>query len=149
MTTTTGRGRRASRTRRSVLLLLPVTVMVAGCGRVDVAPPSPTVTLTVISAPWTGWSKEQPEPEPSEESVTKGSTFTRDSQGDEITFTVKAVDDDEVTLSTSEPMSPRSEDGGIDLSTDQTKFSVVKGETLKITTPTMDSGTTFEITYED
>lgn len=114
----------------------------------DLGTPSPTVTLTVLATGWTGWSKDHPEAGPSAESVTKGTEFTRDSAVGELTFTVKSVDEEELTLRTSQPMSERSETGGIDLTTEQRSFTVAAGETLEITTPSMDIGTTFEITYE-
>ena len=152
-TTTTRAAERRSagilRTRRCVLLLLPVSTLVAGCGLVEALNPSPTVTLTVISSDWTGWSTDQPAPESATESVTKGSEFTRDGAGGELTFTVTSVDDEELTLRTSQPMSERSETGGIDLTTNQKSFTVAVGDTLEITTPTMDGGTTYAITYEE
>ncbi|MGP4976025.1 hypothetical protein [Brachybacterium tyrofermentans] len=152
-TTTTRAAERRSagilRTRRCVLLLLSVSTLVAGCGLLEAVNPPPTVTLTVISSDWTGWSTDQPAPESATESVTKGSEFTRDGAGGELTFTVTSVDDEELTLRTSQPMSERSETGGIDLTTNQKSFTVAVGDTLEITTPTMDGGTTYAITYEE
>lgn len=149
MQTTTRPRQVGGSTRRAVLFALPTMALAAGCGRIDKAPPAPTVTLSVVDADWTGWSSDQPEADHGTEQVTEGSEFTRDSMVGELTFTVEAVDEDELTLRTSAPMSPRSEDGGIDLTTDQRTFSVAAGKTLEITTPTMDGGTTFEITYEE
>lgn len=151
-TTTRATGRRSPSTlstRRGVLFLLPVTTLIAGCGLLEAVDPSPTVTLTVVSSGWTGWSTDQPAPESATESVTKGSEFSREGDGGELTLTVKEVDDEELTLRTSQPMSERSETGGIDLTTEQRTFTVAVGETLEITTPTMDGGTTYAITYEE
>ena len=111
--------------------------------------PAPTVTLTIVSSGWTGWSEEQPEPEDSTEEVTEGTEFERPALGEAMTFTVLSVTSEELTLRTSSPMSTRSESGGIDLRTDEDTFTIAVGETLEIVTPTMDGGTTFEVTYEE
>ena len=54
-----------------------------------------------------------------------------------------------VVLSTDTPLSEREGYESIDLGTDQDNFTVRAGETLEITTPTMDAGTTFEISIAD
>ena len=77
------------------------------------------------------------------------SEFVRRALGDDITFTVRSATDRELTLHTSTPMSERAWGDGIDLTTDQDTFTIAAGGTLTITTPSMDGGTTFEITYEE
>ena len=54
-----------------------------------------------------------------------------------------------VVLSTDTPLSEREGDESIDLGTDQDTFTVRAGDTLEVTTPTMDAGTTFEISIAD
>lgn len=145
------RGPRAggvSRIARRGVLLLPLALL-PGCAVVDRVRPAVTVTLTIVASGWTGWSKEQPEPETSTEEVTRGSEFVRRALGDDITFTVRSATDRELTLHTSTPMSERAWGDGINLTTDQDTFTIAAGGTLTITTPSMDGGTTFEITYEE
>lgn len=142
------RARGVSQIARRGVLLLPLALL-PGCALVDRVRPAPTVTLTIVASGWTGWSEEQPEPESSTEEVTRGSEFVRPGFGDDITFTVRSVTDRQLTLGTSTPMSERAEGEGIDLTTDQDTFTIAAGGTLKITTPSMDGGTTFEITYEE
>lgn len=107
--------------------------------------PAATVTLTIVTSPWSGWSREQPEDETSAEEVTRGTTFTRPVVGGDVVFTVGTCTARRVGLRTGSPLSERKGDEGIDLGTDQDAFTVTAGETLRLTTPTMDAGTTFEI----
>jgi hypothetical protein len=131
-------------TRRAALLAAPL-LLLPGCAPVDRMPPAATVTLTVVTSPWSGWSREQPGDEASAEEVTRGTTFTRSAMGEDIVFTVTTCTARRVVLRTDTPLSEREGVEGIDLGTDQDTFTVRAGETLKVTTPTMDAGTTFEI----
>jgi len=131
-------------TRRATLLAAPL-LLLPGCALVDRVRPAETVTLTVVTSPWSGWSREQPEAETSTEEVTRGTTFTRSAMGEDVVFTVRTCTARRVVLRTDTPLSEWEGDEGIDLGTDQDAFTVRAGETLKITTPTMDAGTTFEI----
>ena len=135
---------RRSTTRRGVLLATPL-LLLPGCALVDRVRPAETVTLTVVTSPWSGWSREQPEEETSTEEVTRGSTFTRSAMGEDVVFTVRTCTTKRVVLRTDTTLSEREGDDGIDLGTDQDTFTVRAGETLTVTTPTMDAGTTFEI----
>ena len=135
-------------TRRGALLAAPL-LLLPGCALVDRVRPAETVTLTVVTSPWSGWSREQPEDETSAEEVTQGSTFTRSAMGEDIVFTVGTCTARRVVLRTDTPLSEREGDESIDLGTDQDTFTVRAGETLEITTPTMDAGTTFEISIAD
>lgn len=63
-----------------------------------------------------------------------------------LTVTVSSISDKEIILQTNTPMSDKV-DGTVDLNTDKTEFSIHIGESLKLTTPTMDEGNiySFEI----
>lgn len=77
--------------------------------------------------------------------MTRGTPFTRSAMGEDVVFTVRTCTVRRVVLRTDTPLSERQGEEGIDLGTDQDTFTVRAGETLKVTTPTMDAGATFEI----
>lgn len=131
-------------TRRGALLAAPL-LLLPGCALVDRVRAAETVTLTVVTSPWNGWSREQPEDETSTEEVTQGATFSRPALGGDVVFTVRRCTEQRVVLRTDIPLSEQEGDGGIDLGTDQDTFTVTAGETLTLITPTLDAGTTFEI----
>lgn len=69
--------------------------------------------------------------------------------GDDIHVEVTSVDSDSVELSTSTDLAPEGETGGINLNDLSSSFTVDAGEELKVSTPTMDAGTTWTLTLEE
>ncbi len=104
------------------------------------------VTIDVVRQGWTGWSREQPKPITRQVTVSEGESFRVDDLGGEIVFTVKHIDDGRVELESSESLSPREGDAGVDLRSDQDEFELTADGPLTVTTPTMDAGVTFTLT---
>src|SRR5699024_4343645 len=120
-------------------------LVLTGCGLV-VGEPDP-VPLTIVSSDWSGWAEGQGSSEGSRDvEATEGESIDL---ADDLEVTFTEVEEDSVRIRTSQHMSPTSEDGGIDLSSTQTDFTVERGETLEIVTPTMDSGTTYEFSFTE
>lgn len=101
------------------------------------------VTLEVTTQGWTGWSREQPEPETHEVTVSEGDTFEVHVLGGPATFTVVEVRGDELELESDESFSVRDGTGsGFSLTDTETEFEVNRPGRLELVTPTMDAGTT-------
>ena len=132
--------------RRSLALALAAACLpsLTGCGLLDPDPGPVPVTFT--SSSWNGWERDhEPTRTTMTVDVTKGASVPFTGHVDfDITFT--DVDEDSVELTTSEPMSPRGEGGGLSLADTETEFTVERGETLRFSTPTMDGGMHYEVT---
>lgn len=125
------------------LLLVPLLLAVGpltGCG--DDGP----VRLEVTVQDWTGWTEQQPEPVVTTHELSEGDSFTVEViGGDEVVVTVVQVDGEEVALETSEPMAGEGGGGGFDLRDPRTEFSLDRGGSVELGTPTMDGGTTVTV----
>lgn len=154
-------------TRRAAALstlALSAPVLLAACG--TSGPAEPAGTITVTATDWSGWRTPSPSP-PTSGTASSASTPASTPDGPtevelpasegasvdveiltgELTITVTDVDDDEVELETSQGMSLKGE-GGISLTDVPDEFTLAAGETLALSTPTMDAGTTVELTWE-
>ncbi|WP_068266360.1 hypothetical protein [Janibacter limosus] len=132
--------------RRTLALVAAASCLPAltGCGLLE--PESGPVPVTITSSSWNGWDRNhKPTPKTTTIDATKGASVPFTGFVDfEITFT--DVGEDSVELTTSEPMSPRGESGGLHLRDTETEFTVERGETLRFSTPTMDGGMHYEVT---
>ncbi len=147
-----------STVRRLALTLAAVLGLVLGLGACSrtAAPSTPAPVIRVEVTSWSGWDVP---PEPGEPTPTRPPPTVYELRGEEgevlqvpvligpLHVRVTGRTDDTVEVRTSEAMSPRGERGGIDLSSDQTEFTIHRGEPLAITTPTTDAGTTLTFTY--
>ncbi|MGY5764466.1 hypothetical protein ACXET9_04605 [Brachybacterium sp. DNPG3] len=106
-------------------------------------------SLRVVISDWTGWSEEQPEPVTVDLEAEEGDVLDLGEAPFGVVLTVTRLTAERLTLTSNDPLSERSEGGGIDLRTKQTTFRVDRGRTIEMTTPTMDAGTTFAVTYLD
>lgn len=113
------------------LLALPGALALTGCG--DDGP----VELEVTVQDWSGWQREQPEPERFTRTLAEGDTFTVDVLGeDDLEVTLVEVDGGEIAVETSARLAV---DGGLrDLAT---SFSFERGGSIELETPTLDAGT--------
>ncbi|GAB3106732.1 hypothetical protein GCM10027055_01370 [Janibacter alkaliphilus] len=150
-------------TRRAAALstlALSAPVLLAACG--TSGPAEPAGTITVTATDWSGWRTPSPSPPTSgtassastpdgptevELPASEGASVDVETLTGELTITVTDVDDDEVELETSQGMSLKGE-GGISLTDVPDEFTLAAGETLALSTPTMDAGTTVELTWE-
>lgn len=114
----------------------------AGDGTEESSDPA---SLKVETQDWTGWSREQPQPSTRTVEVRVGESIDIEALGDTRSFEVTDIEVKHVSLSSDEAWSPRSESGGIDLTSTQTQFEVTASEPLEVSTPTMDGGTTVTI----
>lgn len=65
---------------------------------------------------------------------------------DEITFTITKSKRNSITIKTNQPMSLKeNEENKIDLQSEKTDFTLEKGNTIFLTTPTMDAGATYKL----
>ena len=103
------------------------------------------VTLEVTTQDWTGWSREQPEPDSESVTLGEGETFTVTMLGDEVTVTVADVDDDGIVLETSKELAHRNPGGGSDLDDLTDEFTLDRDGSVAFTTPSLDGGTTVTV----
>jgi hypothetical protein len=104
-------------------------------------------TLKIVHQPWTGWSAEQPTSTDETVSIACGQTYKLKI----ITGTAKLLVLEAGSQSAKVEISGlvRSSGGGYDLRDDGSarQYLIKKGESIELSTPTMDAGDTFTITY--
>ena len=137
--------------RRVALLIavLPTVLFAAGCadeGGGDTATDPAPLTLSVESQGWTGWQREQPEPELTSETITDGSTFEVAAISGPIEFTVVEIAGYGVELETDDSLVITDAEGDIDFDETTTHFTLDREEPLALATPTMDAGTHITLT---
>lgn len=76
-------------------------------------------------------------------------TTIQDRYVDDLTISVTTVSGESAEITTSQPMAPAGKTGGKNLNDLQTRFTVAKHEPVTFSTPTMDGGTKYTVTYED
>lgn len=129
-------------------LVLAAVLALAGCIPDQDPELRPAPEIDVVQQDWTGWQREQPEPEEHTLTGAKGERLTVRGMGGELTVEVTGVGDETVEIETSQSMSQRVPGrSGIDLTSDQRDFTVRRGEPLEITTTTTDQGTTLTLTW--
>lgn len=140
-----------TRTRRPApavlagLLAAVLLCLLAACGDgAGDGKPAATedVDLDVTVQDWNGWSRDQPKPTSRTESVGEGDSFEVKVLTGELTITVMAIDDEEITIETSRAMSEKRDGGGIDVRADDAEFTFDRDGEISLSTPTMDAGTT-------
>jgi hypothetical protein len=103
------------------------------------------VELQVTVQDWSGWQREQPEPETRSVTVGLGDSFTVDTLGDDVTVTVLALNRNEIELGTSSDLAPESGLGGADHNRLRSTFDLRRDDAVEFSTPTLDAGTTVRI----
>lgn len=142
---------RTPRRLRARAALAPVLALLltgsAACGE-DGGADDETVTITVVSRDWSGWS-EGPAPDPVRKQVEVGEddTFEVEVLTDPLRVTVAEIAGSRVELELDQAMAPVNEGGGIDLNDDVTALTLTGTAPVEVATPTMDAGThvTFRI----
>lgn len=132
------------RTLLAVLALL--TISTAGCSDDG---PAPTLRIEVSS--WSGWEEPAPGAEPQvavhELRGAEGEQVTVDVLTGELRITVDERDGDALKLELDQEMAPHGSGGGMSLNDLQDEFTLEAGDTIGFSTPTMDAGTTVEVTW--
>ena len=98
--------------------------------------------IKIISSSWSGWSADY-KPEEKESFCELSLDGTCSADGGRLSFTIASIDDDSVTIHTSKAFSDKED--GINLLSDKQDFTIKKGESLKLRTPTMDAGFTYKL----
>ncbi|MFC7405277.1 hypothetical protein [Georgenia alba] len=123
---------------RHVLPLLAVLIGLAACS----AEPEPDpVEVSVEVRDWTGWSREQPEPEHTTVELSDGATFQVETVSGTVTFTATDVSVEDIELETDQDLVVPNPGGGIDLDGGESRFTLTPDPPLELVTPTMDAGT--------
>lgn len=107
---------------------------------------SAPVELEIVVQDWSGWQREQPEPETRSVTVGQGDAFTVSTVGDDVTVTVIGLHRDRIELGTSSELAPESGAGGSDLNQLRSRFELRRGGAVEFSTPTLDAGTSVRIT---
>ena len=115
-----------------IFILFCVLITITACDSKE------KLNLKVIA---TSWSSGQNMQAPEEEfyyDVKLNEEYTVKEGGLGLTFTITEINKDSIVIKTTEPFSEGEE--GINLQSKQKKFTIKKGEKIKLTTPTMDAG---------
>lgn len=124
---------------------LALALPLGGCGVLDrdQAP----VPMTITANDWNGWDPDHESTETTTEvEAVEGQTVRVD---DDLEITFTDVGDDEVEIRTTDAMSPVNDGGGINLRNPEHDFTVDRGTSLELATPTTDAGTTYELELTD
>ena len=128
------------------IVALVAMAMTAACG--SDATSAGSVSIKVVSADWSGWTEEQPEPETSTVTASPGSTFEVTTAVGTVEFSVVEVDGDHIELETDSALVPLNPGGGMDFDAATERFTLISEEPLQLGTPTTDAGTTVTLTVK-
>lgn len=104
-------------------------------------------TLEVTTSSWSGWEEGYQPKETVYTYEVDAPGFIMVPPEDGFEIEILEIDVNGITFKTETPMAPYGR--GINLSTDQTVFTVYRGQTLSLVTPTMDYGDIYIITLTD
>lgn len=142
---------------KSILLFLLISL--CACGKKDnqndIRKKEDTVKtadIVVVCSDWNGWDAYYEPVEVTEEyTVEEGDTINLDkySMSDDFNFKIVSIKDKSIIIETNQSMSGSEVDYPyIDLSSDETFFVVLKGEKIKLVTPSTDCGDIYIIEYK-
>lgn len=135
-----------SRARTLLAVLALLTASTAGCSDDG---PAPILRIEVSS--WNGWEEPAPGAEPRvavhELRGAEGEEVTLDVLTGELRITVDERDGDALRLELDQEVAPLGSGGGMSLNDLQDEFALEAGDTVRFSTPTMDAGTTVEVTW--
>lgn len=112
--------------------------------------------IKIISSSWSGWSEDYTPKETEsyceislhEKCVVKTRQYSnaegKEFEEEVLSFEIESINDDSVDIHTFQVFSDNEK--GINLLSDKQDFTIKEGESLKLTTPTMDAGDTFTLT---
>lgn len=97
--------------------------------------------LTVTSTGWSGWTGKTWADGRYVFDTELGKKYNLSDDGYlGLSFTIKSIDDDGITIETGQAMSPVSENGGISPLSDQRQFEITLDDPCELATATMDEG---------
>ena len=98
--------------------------------------PTGIMVLSITKSSWSGWFEDyEPEEQTLEYLIKPNETYT---VGYSLSFEITEIGENSITIHTAEPFSDS--ETGINLSTKKRDFTIKMGESIELTTPSMDAG---------
>lgn len=121
---------------------------IGSCSDQDAGPE--TVTVTIESADWSGWDEHDEGTVTTETHVAaEGESFDFErSFAGTMTATVESIENDRVVLTFNQDLAPKAGSSGWDYVETITEVTMMAGEPVGLTTPTLDAGLTYELSVE-
>lgn len=127
-----------------VLILLSVCMCLTACSS------NLQVTISVTEDTWADGGSSTTTSDTF--NVTKGERVDFDGKfntpNGNFGFELIKVSEGSITIRTDEPMSLLTEEGGVNLNSEETEFTIEKGEEIILNTLTMDEGAAYTIEYK-
>ena len=127
-----------------IIILLMLCTFLTACGN------NIQVTLSVTEDTWADGGSATTTTDTFD--VTKGDRVDFDGNfntpNGNFGFELIKVSEGSITIRTDEPMSLRTEGGGINLNSEETEFTIEKGGVIRLDTLTMDAGAGYTIEYK-
>ena len=127
-----------------VITLLVLCMLLTACGK------TLPVTISVTEDVWADGGSSTSTTDTF--GVAKGDRVNFDGKfntpNGNFSFELIKVSEESITIRTDEPMSLRTEEGGINLNSEETEFTIEKGDAIRLDTLTMDAGAGYTIEYK-
>ena len=121
--------------------------LLAGCNKPEAPTKEHRYLLRITTSSWSGWEPDYQPEETTYDYELNGPGVIMAPPEDGFQIKILEMDANGVTFETETPMSPYG--NTLNLNTDQTVFTVYRGQTLSIVTPTTDYGDVCIIEYVD
>ena len=122
-----------------LLFSLCALVTLTACGSDE----SSKFQLTVYARSWSSNDRMQAPEEEFYYDIKLNEKYVVKKDSFELSFTVTEINENSIVIKTTEPFSDN--ETGINLLTDKKEFTIERGGTIKLTTPTMDAGGIFTL----
>lgn len=118
----------------ALLISFGILVTLTACGNNETS----NLHLTIKYRGWASTDRMQAPEEEESFDVKLNEKYVVNEGHLGLTFTITKVNEDSIIIKTTEPFSDS--ETGINLRTDKTEFTIEKGNSITLTTPTMDAG---------
>lgn len=126
--------------KHAALAALALTLPLAACND-DTSAASDPVTIDIEEQDWTDWTSQKMEPNTHTVEVGEGDTFEVTALGDPVTIEVVEIGEDQIEIETSAQLAPEGETGGVNMNEADDDFTLERGESTRLSTPSEDGGT--------
>lgn len=131
--------------KRLTVLVLICVLFLTGCGKEDAEVVDSNCTLRVTTSSWSGWSESyEPKEEDYEYTFSTPCKILVPPDG-EFEIEILEMDSNQLVFETQSPMSPYG--NRFSLISDLTVFTIYRGQTLSLVTPTFDYGEIYILEY--
>lgn len=130
----------------SAIVLLPISAIATSCDETAES----TAVITIETSDWNGWDPDHESTVTTEtHTVREGESFefSRAFFLDGLSAEVESIDDDSVTVTLNEPLSPAG-GGGIDMQGMITTVTMTEGDVMELATPSTDAGLFYDVTVK-